>query len=252
LTDEEEVPPAVTCPRCGRSECAGCAPAPEVAGSIPSLVWESRRGGSWLGKLFHTATASSTEPERIFGELSDGKLAPALAFAAVSETLAIASLAGAGVLALAVMAPDLALRALADPHVLGLLGGAAAGGVVVMIVLHAAWGLCLELGARGSEQGARFTQGLRFGLYACGWDLLTSPAGIVHGLVARGPVRAWSPIIGAVQAPRIAMRAYLERCRHLDPAAQRRGKRLTLFVLGVAFFGITTALAVSFVQLLAR
>jgi len=55
---------------------------------------------------------------------------------------------------------------------------------------------------------------------------------VVQGLFARGLWAAWWPIWAAARVPRVALRAYLERCRKRDSEAQRRALRLSLFVLG--------------------
>jgi hypothetical protein len=246
--DDGEVPPAVTCPICRRSECSGCEPAvapPEVV----TLTWE-KASGSWLHRLFDTALATSVAPERTFGELSDGSVRPAFVFAVVAEAFAIGSLALVAVVVFAAFAPELALRTLLDASARWLLLGVVALAIALMVGLHAIWGVCLELGARASERGSRWAQGARFGLYACGWDLLTSPAGVFHGLASRGVRGAWPPIGRAIRAPRRAMEAYLERCRRLDRAAQHRGKRFSLIVLGASFVLICVTSVVLFVHVL--
>ena len=74
-------------------------------------------------------------------------------------------------------------------------------------------------------------RGLRFGLYACGWDLLTSPIGMLAALVTRGPRLGWAPVGAAARAPGLAQRAYLERCLGVDGAAQRRSRRWAVSAL---------------------
>jgi hypothetical protein len=248
MADDGEVPPAVTCPICRRGECSGCEAA-AAATKVVALTWE-KASGCWLHRLFDTALATSVEPERTFGELSDGSVRPAFVFAVVAEAFAIGSLALVAVLAFAAFAPDLALRTLLDPSARWLLLGVVALGIASMVGLHAIWGVCLELGARGSERGSRWAQGARFGLYACGWDLLTSPAGVLHGLASRGMRGAWPPIGRAIRAPRRATDAYLERCRKLDRAAQHRGKRFSLITLGAAFVVICVTAVFVFVHVL--
>src|SRR4051812_28110222 len=86
--DEAEVPPTVTCAVCRRPECAGCEATLPPPLSATALAWEGK-SGHWMRRLWFTALASSTEPSRTFGELPDGRVAPALAFALLAETLAI-------------------------------------------------------------------------------------------------------------------------------------------------------------------
>jgi hypothetical protein len=185
-----------------------------------------------MHRLWFTALASSTEPSRTFGELPDGRVAPALAFALLAETLAIGSVGSLLALSALAIAPELSLRILSTPAFLGAALGLLFGLSLVMVFLHLLWGLCVELGAGSTGGTARFRHGMRFGLYACGWDLLTSPAGVLEGLWSRGLVNAWPPIAQAIRVPRAALRAYVEDCRHLDGSAQRRGTQLSIAVLG--------------------
>ena len=114
---------------------------------------------------------------------------------------------------------------------------------LLMVLLHVLWGLCIELGVATTGGRARFAQGLRFGLYACGWDLVTSPAGLVGSLISRGFTGAWRPVIQAARVPRAALRAYVHDYRKLDPNAQRRGIQLSITVLGGLCLSIVLAAA---------
>ena len=64
--------------------------------------------------------------------------------------------------------------------------------------------------------------GLRYALYACGWDLLTSPFGVAAGFVEGGIARALSEARMGVRVPRHATRAYLQSARQLDETGARR------------------------------
>jgi hypothetical protein len=191
--------------------------------------------------LWFTALASSTQPAKIFGALPDGRVRSALAFALLAEIMAIGSLGSVLALAALAVAPDLSARILTAPAFLAGALGLLVGLSLLMVALHIVWGLCVELGARNSGAPARFRQGMRFGLYACGWDLLTSPAGVVEGLLSRGFVHAWHPIVQAIRVPRAALRAYVEDYRHLDGQAQRRGVQLSIAVLGAMMLSILVA-----------
>ncbi|HYO95632.1 MAG TPA: hypothetical protein VER33_14020 [Polyangiaceae bacterium] len=240
FSDADDEPPAVSCARCGSASCGGCDGKPKAAELVSTLPWESR-SGSWCQRLWYTALASSTQPLRVFGQLPDGRLLPALTFALVAELVAIGSVGSAAALVSWAMAPELFARLLATPSMLAVAAGALLIMSVTMVGLHALWGICIELGAGTTGSSARFRHGVRFGLYACGWDLLTSPAGVLQGLSSRGLIRAWAPITQAIAVPRAAVRAYVEQCRKLDPRAQRRGSQLTVWVLGAA--GVVTAVA---------
>jgi hypothetical protein len=246
LPDDSDVPPAVSCARCGKFECPGCSPAAD-ADTGAALPWEIQ-SGSLRKRLWQTAIASSMKPAQVFGELPEGRVGPALAFAMISEFVAVSSIGLLGALALWGIMPDIWARVLTSTSALAVIGALVLGASVIMVALHALWGFCLELGA-DRRHGARFVQGLRFGLYACGWDLLTSPAGVIQGLLARGPVGAWRPIAAAVRVPRVALAAYLEQHRHFDLAARRRSLRLSVIVLGTTLLGAAAAATIVTVSL---
>lgn len=246
--DDGEVPPMVSCAVCRRQDCPGCAESTSPAQLVGSrLAWESG-SGHWMRRLWFTALASSTEPARTFGELPEGRVGPALSFALLAETLAVGSLASLSALFALLLAPELFARVFSTPLVVVGAAGLVLGLSLVMVALHLSWGLCLELGAGSTGGSARFRQGMRFGLYACGWDLLTSPAGVIEGLLSRGFVGAWWPIVQAVRVPRAALRAYVQDCRHLDGSAQRRGTQLSVVVLGAMLLSILVAVVLALLR----
>lgn len=216
----------MVCTRCGGPDCSTCevGAAPAVASTLP---WEEQ--GTVGERLFRTAHASSCEPRVVFGALADGSVASALAFAFLAEALAIGSFAVTLSLAAVAVAPALSLRALTHPIGLSYVVGGVFVTTVVMVTLHAMWGACLEAGAGITRAGLR--QSLRFGLYACGWDLLTSPVGLLEGLLRRGPRRTLRAMSNAIRAPRPALDAYQHANRHFELGARRRGSRLSIFVL---------------------
>ena len=224
-------PPIALCVTCGLTLCPGCAPAPR--GSVSSLAWEDGSQPCW-SRLWGTALASSLEPQRFFGELPLGRVSEALAFAACAEVFALASLALPAALGLRWVAPELTRQVLSSSAACSTLALSWVAFVTCMLGLHALWGACLDWGAQlpGARRlGSSWQRGVRFGLYACGWDLLTSPLGVLASLLTRGPLRAWAPIGAAARAPRLAQRAYLEQCLGADAAAQQRARRLSMFVL---------------------
>ncbi|MFZ5895401.1 MAG: hypothetical protein ACOY0T_30375 [Myxococcota bacterium] len=225
--DESEVPPAVSCVVCGRADCSGCEAQPAPTG--PGIAWEGR-GASMAQRLWSTALSSSLEPARTFGALPDGAVAPALGFALLAELIAIGSFAVLVVLLGLAVAPRLSLNVLTRPLGVGYVLAAVVAASVTMVALHALWGACLEWGARAKEpHGLR--QSVRFALYACGWDLLTSPAGLLQGLTQRGFPAGFAALVGAVRAPRPALRAYQDERRRFEREAQRRAMQLSLAVL---------------------
>lgn len=240
------VPPVVMCTVCGRTDCPGCSAPEQTPQLSPILPWESP--GNTGERLWNMALASSLSPLRTFGELPDGPLAPAMVFALIAESVAILSLA---VLALSIacsVSPDLMRRVLVDPAAIGLIAGAAMALVGLLVALHVLWGLCLEAGTCTASGQPRWRLGVRFGLYACGWDLLTSPAGVLLGVLTRGPVAAWAPLVAASRVPRVAMRAYLVHCRKFDARARRRASIISAAVLGAAMLLIVAGLVAGAVR----
>jgi len=235
----------VLCALCRRVECAGCEVA-AIEPHIDSLAWE-QLGQSVSRRLWHTALRSSTEPTQMFGALPAGNVAPALCFALLAETIAIGSF-GVVVVGLSLaIAPRFSLAVLTHPFGLAYLFGALGAASAIMVLLHAIWGVCLEFGARTRDRNG-LRQSLRFALYACGWDLLTSPAGVIEGISRRGFRRAFAAIEGAVRAPRPALRAYQEDLRHFESSARRRGMQMSLLVLGACLLLLMPAVGFAFVS----
>jgi hypothetical protein len=227
--EDDAVPPVAFCVRCGLATCGGCAPA--AAPVLANVPWEDSPR-HWIARLWQTALSSSTEPERVFGELTVGRVTPALGFAILAETLALGSLVLLGIAALWLAAPDLARQLLHHPAAIGSACGLLAGSVLLMLVLHALWGISLDVGAGLGHGPIDVRQGARFGLYACGWDLMTSPLGLFWSLLVRGPLQGFAPVGAAARAARPAQRAYLEACRGYGAEARRRAVRLAVIVVG--------------------
>jgi hypothetical protein len=228
--DDEAVPPVSVCVRCGLAVCGGCVPASGQA--RPSLAWEDSPS-NWLFGLWQTALSSSTEPELVFGQLRAGPVSPALAFAFLAEALALGSLVLLGSALLWLLAPDLAAQLLYHPGAVAAGLVLLAGSVLLMLVLHVLWGICLDIGGGLGHGRVDIRLGARFGLYACGWDLMTSPLGLFWSLLASGPRRGLAAVGAAARAARPAQRAYLEVCRGYDADARRRAVRLAVVVVGI-------------------
>jgi hypothetical protein len=228
--EDEAVPPVSVCVRCGLAACGGCTPAPAPDSS--RLPWEDSPR-HWIERLWQTALSSSTEPERVFGGLTVGRISPALAFAVLAETLALGSLLLLGSAALWLVAPELVRQIMHHPGAIGACLGLLVGSVLLMLLLHALWGISLDVGAGFGHGPIDVRQGARFGLYACGWDLMTSPLGLVLSLVAAGPLCGFAPVGAAARAARPAQRAYLEACRGYGADARRRAVRLAVIVVGM-------------------
>ncbi len=224
-------PPVVTCAVCRRPECSGCADKGEDKDTGPVLAWEGT--GNWGERLWKMALASSTAPLRTFGELPEGGIVSALAFALIAESIAVGSLGVvAGAITFAV-SPALLGNVLLDRAAGTLVVLTSVVLIVLLVALHVVWGLCLEAGTATTGGSPKWRLGMRFGLYACGWDLLTSPAGVLQGLLSRGPSAAFGPVGAAARVPRLAMRAYLVDRRQFEGRAQRRATQISVTTLGI-------------------
>jgi hypothetical protein len=225
LLDPGDLAPAVLCARCGNADCAGCAPAKgEAPGSPP---WERSDLGFWK-RLWWTARDTTLSAETFFTGLSRGTVTPALTFAITSEVLAIGSFgialtASASGLSLLTPLPlwerlgeaRFALLALGAFVIIGTLS-------VLMVLLHVLWGLSLELGMRLQGARPRGIHCLRYALYSCGWDLLTSPFGLVIACIASGLGKGVNAVRAAANVPRGATRAYLSTAPELDEGSATR------------------------------
>lgn len=244
--EEDGVPPVSVCVRCGSSTCSGCAPAD--ASARVHLPWEDSRR-HWAVRLWQTALWSGVEPERMFGELRAGRVGPALGFALLAETLALGSLAAIGVAVLWIGVPDLARQLLQHPLALLACLALFAASVLLMLLLHVLWGVSLDLGGSFGSGTLSVRHGARFGLYACGWDLMTSPIGLLCSLLVRGPIRGFAPVRAAARAARPAQRAYLEACRGYPAPARRRALALAMVVVGLVVAVLCAAVAGALVWL---
>lgn len=229
--EDEPVPPVAVCASCGCASCVGCEREPR--GAVTGLPWEDSRR-HWVLRLWETAVVSGLEPERTFGGLTSGGVLRPFIFALLAETLALGSLLVVAASVLWLADSELARALLYHRVGLGSSLGLLAASVLVMLVLHVIWGVSLDIGGRYGGPDLDVRQGARFGLYACGWDLLTSPIGLFYSLLVAGPLRGLSIVGAAARAPRPAQRAYLETSQGLHPSARRRALRFAAAVVGVA------------------
>jgi hypothetical protein len=185
-----DVPAAVLCAVCGQADCQGCSAETEEGSGVVAIVPWERPGTSTWARLWATANATTQGAETFFSALPDGRLAPALRFALLAELFAVCAMlllvAPLGAMAL----PNLAADVAHDPATrLTTLRWLAAGVPAVaawMVLAHAAHGLALDLGARRNGGRPQRGRALRFGLYACGWDLMTGPLGALVLLLTKG------------------------------------------------------------------
>ena len=238
--DLVDVPAAVVCAFCGDAECSGCRDRLEDlsrSGIVSVVAWE-RPGVPTFTRLWSTARSTTRDAEGFFELLPDGPLMPALRFAALCELLA----AGAALLSFmavaAVVAPEWLRHLAVDPRArsvalrvvfLGLPAFAA-----MLVVAHAAHGLSINLGAtRNGARSAR-SRALRFGLYACGWDLVMGPLGAIVVALKEG-LRASTALATSLSGlPTRATEAFLRGCYRLDGDRARSA-------LGTSYVGATVA-----------
>jgi hypothetical protein len=248
-SDESDVPAAVVCAVCGKADCAGCSVErkPRSAGGTP---WELGNEPP-LRRLWRTAVMTTVDGEAFFGDLDDGSVVAAFGFAISCELCAIASLAAVWVPLSYAFVPGL----IESIFFVGEHRGLAAAGVVasvpllamLMVLLHVLWGTSLELGLRVSGAEPRAAHCLRYALYSCGWDLVTSPFGFMAGCVSSGVRGATRELQAAIRIPRFATRAYVGRARRLSDAKARRALGLAAGLTGAVIVAASVGLGVALV-----
>lgn len=246
--DWADVPAAVVCAFCGKPDCSGCIDVDEptnASGVVAILPWE-RPGLGLLTRLWATARLATLSHREMFATLPEGATAPALRFACLAELSAALGLAicFGGLLGLA---PDFASTVLHDAYLRSLVVRAAAFGIpglaLLMIALHSLHGLLVDRAARraGSRKRGR---GLRFGLYACGWDLVTLPLGLLVVVATEGLSAARRAAGLAVSVPNQATRAYLTGVHALDPELAQRATRRANAETAIVSLGVLVGVAV--------
>ncbi|WP_146648741.1 hypothetical protein [Labilithrix luteola] len=177
-----DVPATVVCALCGDVDCTGCEHEQSRSGVVAIIAWEKPALPA-LTRLWATARATTRDAEIFFELLPDGPILPALAFAAISELLASAAMLCLFVPVAAVVAPEWLKHLVLDPHARDLTVRIALLGVpsfaALLVVAHAAHGLSVDIGAKRVGARSSRSRAIRFGLYACGWDLVMGPLGAV-------------------------------------------------------------------------
>jgi hypothetical protein len=241
-----DVPAAVVCALCGDVDCAGCENEQSRSGIVAIVAWERAQAPA-LARLWSTARSTTRDAEGFFELLPDGPIMPALRFAALCEVLAASVWMLAMMLVAVVVRPDWVAHVALDPHARAIalrvliLGVPAFAGL--LLLLHSTHGLSIDVGAtRNGARSAR-SRALRFGLYACGWDLVMSPIGMVVVSIKES-VGAGLGVLGAGNGlPTKATRAFLRGCYRLD------GERAKS-ALGTSYVGAVTATGIGVVVVL--
>jgi hypothetical protein len=248
--DWADVPAAVVCAFCGKPDCAGCIAVddPSNASGVVAIVPWERPGLGWVTRLWATARLATLSHRELFSSLPDGSALQPLEFGVLAELLAAVGVAlvFGGVLALI---PDFAATALHDSVVrqilLHALGCGIPGLAALMIVLHVLHGVLVDraASAAGSRRRGR---GVRFGLYACGWDLVTLPLGLMVVALTEGLGVAKRAGGLAVSIPVQATRSYLMGVHSLSPeqAKKAAGRANAQTALGALVLLLGIALAI--------
>jgi hypothetical protein len=245
-----EIPAAVLCAACGQADCPGCTAATDTESGVVAIVPWERSGAVWT-RLWATARATTQGAEAFFAVLPDGEIPPAVRFALVAELLAVLSMAMLLVPLAALVLPNLALEVVQSPSLrvsaMRWFGLGVPALALWMVFAHLTHGAALDVGAR--RQGARPARrrAMRFGLYACGWDLMSGPLGALVMLVTRGLRDAVEVAELAMRVPSRASVALLTGVYQLQPdkvARARRAGTVAAWVIAFASAGVVAAVFV--------
>lgn len=101
-----------------------------------------------------------------------------------------------------------------------------------MVLLHIVWVAALEVLLLLRGRKSEWRPALLLGLYACGWDMVTSPGGVALGWYYGGWKRVGSLLRGATANPRAACLHYLATAREIAPRTALR------LAMGAAVFAV--------------
>jgi hypothetical protein len=120
-----------------------------------------------------------------------------------------------------------------------------AGLALLMLALHVLWALGLELpSSLLGPSRSRWRASLCFALTSCGWDLVTSPAGVVWSVATLGLRQGVNKVNEAVGVPRVAIGHYLREVRGLPVPTARWAAALSFVVPLVALFALLVVVAI--------
>lgn len=227
--DGFDVPATVICARCGQPDCMGCEPAGENESGVVTLVPWERPGATWA-RLWSTASAATQGAESFFATLPDGELSPAVRFALLAETLAIGSmvfmLSGCVLLAIPTLVPALLRDQVLRTSVFRLMAVGVPLLTFWMVIAHTTHGAILDIGARRQGGRPQRRRAVRFGLYACGWDLMSGPLGALVMLMTRGRQSVAQLLALSMTVPGTASSAFLQGVYGLGPEPAQRARKL--------------------------
>lgn len=254
-TDLVDVPAAVVCLVCGEADCTGCEDRDLSRSGIVAIVAWERPGLPALSRLWSTARSTTRDAESFFELMPDGPVLPALRFAAICEMLATASMLLLIVPIAAVVAPEWLRHVAFDAPARGLALRVVFLGVPVLagflVFAHTIHALFIDIGAVKSGARRSRSRALRFGLYACGWDLVMGPLGAVIVAFKEGLAAAVS-VLDLASVPRRATTAFLRGAYRLDGERAKKalGSATTGAVLAT-LFGLVVVIAALFALVLA-
>lgn len=214
-----DVPATVVCATCGLPECNCEVDRPSAFSGVVAIVPWERPGGTLLSRLWATAKLCTLAPGAFFSALPPGGALAPLGFAVLAELLAAlglcVTLAAVLLMVLPPFGAQLMENATLRVHVMQAVAWGVPALALVMVLLHASHGAALDRAARraGSRQPGR---GLRFGLYGCGWDLVTLPLGLLVLTFTDGPLTALRHSARGLTAPNSAALSYLTHVHHFE------------------------------------
>ena len=239
--DSLDVPAAVVCAVCGRGDCLGCLEERTGASGVIAIVPWERAHPAWASRFYATVQATTRGAEGFFCALPAGSISPAFRFAVLAEIFAVGSTAAVIAPLIVLAVPGLLLRFVSNGTTREAVGLSTLVGVVcfsaLLVAAHAVHGLSLG-------RAASRTRALRFGLYGCGWDFGSSPAGAVVATFAGGIRASLALVLSSVTAPGRAIDAAMPGVFQLEGEPARNAKRRAMGIaMGLSVPAVAVILA---------
>ena len=224
----------MSCAHCGSITCEGCAPQVIVAEiETAALLWQTASKHS-LRTLYQTALQTAENASEVFADTGTRSLTKAAFFGVIVEVLAVSSTM-IFYCALALLASPLFRRVVGTlPYFWPLFCVSMLVFSMALLVIHLIWAFSQEYGIKRAGGKVNLRDGAIFGLYACGWDLLTSPAGLLLAALYRGIFSGFPLIRSASRAPKLATAAHLDLRRALSTDQKKSVFLWSLVITGSA------------------
>jgi hypothetical protein len=215
-------------------------PQPDGDASVP---WST---DMTLASLWRTVVHVTLNAEQLGATFHAQSFARAALFAFTVELLAVGSVTAVLALFVLMVFPKQLIASLSDPESLGVVLTVSSGVVLglssILVLLHWLWAWATELGAWNAGLPRRYRSGLALASYACGWDLITSPLGVMGLLFTRGPRSIGTTLVAAVQAPRRCALAYLQTARSFSSDQRKKVVTFAAWVTGPIVLALALAL----------